>query len=273
MKCKGTIIEKKTFGKKAARSCNSRLAEHQIFCHVCGKATKALSTDLSAKQNRKEIWQEFKEIKSNYYPFAIFMILAVFSFIGASVVLGTRHFLYNNLALLFIVPLALIPFSFEENFIQKQFTIGMFFKHLKYYPKYFIFVLINILWFIFLKILCTGAFIRLATDPILHEVRLILVLYWIVIMMPAPILMVRRKMNPISAMISCYKATAQTRWQQFFILFYLFVINLIGLLTAGLGLLVTIPFSYILIERYYLQMEEYELFDTDGRGYHVQKEK
>ncbi|RLC50790.1 MAG: hypothetical protein DRH89_03880 [Candidatus Cloacimonadota bacterium] len=273
MKCKGTLFEKKTFGKKAARMCNAQLAEHQIYCNKCGTATKALSTGLSAKQNRTEAWQQFKEIKSKYYPFAIFMILAVFSFIGASVVLGTRHFLYNNLALLFIVPLALIPFSFEKDFINYPFTIGMFFKHLKHYPKYFLFVLINILWFIFLKILCTGAFIHIATDPILHEVRLILALYWIVIMLPAPILMIRRKMNPIKAMILCYKATAETRWQQFFIVFYLAVINLIGLATAGLGLLVTIPFSYILIERYFLRMDEYELFDTDGRGYYVQKEK
>lgn len=273
MKCKGTIIEKKTLGRKAERLCNTELAEHQIFCHVCGTAGKALSTGLSARQNRLEAWREFKAVKSKYYAFAIFMILAVFSLIGLSVIWGARHFLYNNLALLFIVPLALIPFSFEENFLQNHFTIGMYFKHLKYYPKFFLFVFINIIWFIFLKILCTGAFLNIATDPILHEVRLILVLYWLVIMSPAPILMIRRKMNPLKAMIKCYKATAETRWQQFFILSYLFIINLIGLAAAGLGLLVTIPFSYILLERYYLRMEEYELFETDGRGYHVQKEK
>ena len=134
MKCKGTIIEKKTFGKKAARSCHAKLAEHQIFCHVCGTATKALSTGLSARQNRLEAWEQFKEVKSKYYPFAIFMILAVFSFIGASVVLGTRHFWYNNLVLLFIVPLALIPFSFEPDFISNHFTI---LKHTFYRAQIF----------------------------------------------------------------------------------------------------------------------------------------
>ncbi|MCF7814753.1 MAG: hypothetical protein K9N09_10870 [Candidatus Cloacimonetes bacterium] len=273
MKCRGKIVEKKTFGKNKVWPCDAKLAKHQIFCHKCGTATDALSTGLSFKQNRQQAWQKFKETKSQYYPFAIFMIIAVFSWIFASVIYGTRNFLYNNLALLFITPLALIPFSFEEDFTKGPFTIGMYLKHLKYYPKYWIFTLLGIIWFIFLKILCTGAFINIATDPILHEVRFILVIYSIVIAMPIPIMMIRRNINPIKAIIVAYKAGKETRWQQFFLLLYLFFINLLGLAAVGLGLLVTIPFSYILIERYYLRMEEYELFETEGRGYHVQEEK
>lgn len=273
MKCKGTIIEKKTFGKTKKWSCDAKLATHQIFCHQCGTPTNALATGLSFKQNRQQAWQKFKETKSKYYPFAIFMIIAVFSWIFASVIYGTRHFLYNNLVLLFVSPLALIPFSFEENFTKTPFTIGKYFKHLKYYPRYWLFSLIGILWFIFLKILCTGTFLNIATDPILHEVRFVMVLYSVVIGMPIPIMLARKKINPIKAIIVAYKAGKETRWQQFFLLLYLFFINLLGLAVVGLGLLVTIPFSYILIERYYLSMEEYELFETEGRGYHVQEEK
>jgi hypothetical protein len=271
MKCKGTIFEKKSFFEKTAKKCNNKLAEHQIFCDKCGESSGVLSTDLSAKQNWKKVWQEFKEVKATYYAFAIFMIICVFSFIGLSVVMGANHFWYNNLVLLFIAPLALIPFSFESNFLEKPFTIKMFFMHAQHYPKYWLFVLINIAFFIFLKILCTGAFLNIATDPILHEVRLILVIYWITIVLPVPILMIRRKMNPFKAIIVSYKAGSETRWQQFFVVFFLFCANLAGLALAGLGLLVTIPFSYIMIERYYLRMEEFELFDTEGRGYHVQE--
>jgi len=68
-------------------------------------------------------------------------------------------------------------------------------------------------------------------------------------------------MNPIKAVVSCYKASAETRWQQFFIVFRLFVMNVIGAVFAGLGLLVTIPFSYILIEKYYKSLDEFELFE------------
>ncbi|HPR17281.1 MAG TPA: hypothetical protein PLD62_03460 [Candidatus Cloacimonadota bacterium] len=272
MKCKGTIIEKTDRGRSRKLPCDARLGEHQIFCDKCGTPTNALATGLSYAQNRRQVWQSFKEVKSGYYPFAIFMIICVFSFLVASVIFGTRNYWYNNLALLFIAPLALIPFSFEPDFMANPFTIGDFFRHLKYYPQYFLFVLINIVWFIFLKILCTGAFINIATDPILHVVRLILAVYWIVIVMPAPILMIRRKMNPFKAIAVSYKAGRETRWQQFFLLFHLLVIDAVGLAFAALGLLVTIPYSYILIERYYQKMEEYELFDTEGRGYHVQEE-
>ena len=273
MKCKGKIIEKNSLGKKKILPCDAKLAPHQIFCHKCGRPTDALSTGLSFRQNRQQAWQRFKAKKSRYYPFAIFMVIAVFSWILASVVFGTRYFLYNNLALLFIVPLALIPFSFETDFNSKPFTIVMYLKHLKYYPKFWLFTLLGILWFIFLKILCTGSFLNIATDPILHEVRLIMVLYSIVIAMPIPIMMIRKHLNPIKAAIIAYKAGKETRWQQFFLLLYLFFINLIGLAVLGLGLLITIPFSYILIEQYYSKMEEYELFETEGRGYYVQEKK
>jgi hypothetical protein len=271
MKCKGKVIEKNNLGKKKILPCDTKLAAHQIFCHKCGTPTDALSTGLSFKQNRQQAWQKFRENKSRYYRFAIFMIIVVFAWIMASVVFGTKNFWYNNLALLFIVPLSLIPFSFAPDFSGKPFTVGMFIKHLKFYPRYWLFTLLAILWFIFLKILCTGAFLNIATDPILHEVRLILVLYSIVIAMPIPIMMIRMNLNPIKAAIIAYKAGKETRWQQFFLLVYLFIINLIGLAALGLGLLITIPFSYVLIERYYLKMEEYELFETEGRGYYVQE--
>jgi hypothetical protein len=273
MRCKGNIVEKNFWGKTRQYACNEQLAEHQIFCHKCGTSTKALNTDLSFSQNRRETWAEFTKIKAKYYTFAIFLIVIVFSLLGLSIIYGSKYYWYNNLALLFIIPFALIPFSFPPDFMKSPFKIKFFFSHLKYYPIFWFFTLMNILFYFFLKIICTGFLLNLATDPILHWVRLILAIYWIVIVMPAPLLIIRRKMNPIKAIIICYKAGSETRWQQFFVLLYLLAINFVGLLPFGLGLLVSIPFSYVLIERYYQKMEEYELFDTQGRGYHVQKEK
>jgi hypothetical protein len=37
--------------------------------------------------------------------------------------------------------------------------------------------------------------------------------------------------------------------------------NIIGAAMAGFGLLITIPFTYILIEKYYHSLDEFELFD------------
>jgi len=269
MKCKGMKKEKTKNGKKIEVKCNTELDQHAIFCHVCGEPTGALSGPLSAKKNYKEVWNKFNANKSKYYPFAIFIILTSFLLIYLGVFFSDNlaesfkvdHYIFTNLMLLILVPFTLIPFSFEENFLKKPFTISMYLKGLKYYPQFFLLVLVNILYFLVLKILCTGYLLGITVDPILHPVRLILVLYWITITFPTVFLIIRKKMNPIKAVISCYKASAETRWQQFFIVFRLFVMNIIGALLAGLGLLVTIPFSYILLEKYYMSLDEFELFD------------
>jgi len=269
MKCSGMRKEKTKNGRKIEVKCNTELDKHAIFCKVCGQPTGALSGPLSAKLNYQDVWSKFKPIKSQYYPFSIFIVLTSFLLIGLGIFFSNElaesfkisHYLFTNLMLLFLVPFTLIPFSFEENFVEYSFKTSMYFNSLKYYPKFFLFVLVNILYFLLLKILCTGFILGITVDPILHPVRFILVLYWITITFPAVLLIVKKKMNPIKAVISCYKASAETRWQQFFIVFRLFVMNVIGAVFAGLGLLVSIPFSYILIEKYYQSLDDFELFE------------
>lgn len=262
MKCKGKIKERTGSGKLMTRFCNEKLEEHQIFCHKCGEPTEALSGPLSAKENLKQVWIEFKKVKAKFYPFSIFIILTAFLLIGLAVYFTRGNYFQTNLALLIFVPFALIPLSFDENFISNHFTINMFFSKLKYYPIFFLFTLINIIYFALMKIICTGYSLNIAVDPILHIVRLIMVLYWIAIIVPTPILMIRKKMNPVSAIILSIKSGKETRWQQFFIAFIVFVLNIVGVLLIGLGLLVTIPLSFVLIERYYLRMDEFELFEN-----------
>ncbi len=269
MKCNGMRKEKTKNGRKIDVRCNTELDKNAIFCKVCGQSTGALSGPLSAKVNYQEVWGKFKPIKSQYYSFSIFIVLTSFLLIGLGIFfskdlaesLKIDHYLFINLMLLILVPLTLVPFSFQENFIEYPFKISMYFNSLKYYPKFFLLVLVNILYFLLLKILCTGYILGITVDPILHPVRFILVLYWITITFPAVLLITRKKMNPLKAVVSCYKASAETRWQQFFIMFRLFLMNIIGAAFAGLGLLVTVPFSYILIERYYQSLNEYELFE------------
>ena len=260
MKCKGKFKERTKGGNLVTRTCNEKIEEHQIFCHKCGEPTDALSGPLSAKENLKQVWSEFKPVKAKFYPFSIFIILTAFLLIGLAVYFTRGNYFQTNLALLFIVPFALIPLSFDENFISNHFTINMFFSKLKYYPIFFLFTLINIVYFALMKIICTGYSLNIAVDPVLHIVRLIMVLYWIAIIVPAPVLMIRKKMNPVKAIIVSYKAGKETRWQQFYIAVFVFVLNIVGVALIGLGLLVTIPLSYILIERYYLRMDEFELF-------------
>jgi len=263
MKCKGKIKGKTKNGRTEMRVCNYELSEHDIFCPKCGEPTKALSGPLSAKENWKIAWQEFKPIKGKYLPFSIFIILTAFLLTGLAVYFTNGKYWLQNAVLLFIVPLTLIPLSFESDFLTRPFTVGDYFKSLKHYPKYFLFVLINIIYFLLLKIICDGFMLNIVIDPILHLVRFIMVLYWIAIVVPAPILMIRRKMNPFKAVVVAYKAGSETRWQQFYIALFAFLANLVGAVLLGLGLLVTIPFTYIILERYYRKMDEFELFEPN----------
>lgn len=81
-------------------------------------------------------------------------------------------------------------------------------------------------------------------------------------MFPAPLVMKRQKVGAFKAIVICYKASAETRWQQFFTTLYVALANFWGALIFGLGLLRSISFSYLLIERYYRKMREYKLFET-----------
>ncbi len=266
-KCKGTLVIKQN-GKKIKKKCNYELSEYDIFCPVCGEPTDALSKDLSAKQNIKEVWKEYNPIKAKYFAFSIFMLFTAFLLIFLSFLLKEQissllHinvYFTENILYLITIPLALIPFASEENFIKNPLTIGEQIKNLKYYPKMFLFVFFNLLYFFLLKVICAGYLLNVLVDPILHIVRLILVIYWLVIVMPAPLLITRLNMNPVTAIIKSYKASAETRWQQFFILIYLFLINVLGFATIA-GSLISIPLSYILIEKYYFAMNKFKLFD------------
>lgn len=269
MKCKGMRKEKTKNGRKIDVRCNTELDKHAIFCKKCGHPTDALSGHLSAKMNYKEVWKKFKPIKSQYYSFSIFIILTSFLLIGLGIFFSKDlaesfkidHYIFTNLMLLILIPFTLIPFAFKENFTDNPFKIAMYFQALKYYPRFFLLVFVNILYFLILKILCTGYILGITIDPILHPVRFILVLYWITITFPAVLLIIRKNMNAIKSVITCCRASTETRWQQFFVVFRLFLMNIVGVAFAGLGLLITIPFTYILIEKYFQSMDEFELFE------------
>jgi len=256
-------------GRKVDEKCGAELDEHAIFCDVCGKSTNALSTGLSAKENFKSVWNEFKELKEKYYSFSIFITLTAFLSIILGIIFRLKlaeavhlsPYFFTNLMLLFLVPFTLIPFAMKKDFLVNHFTIKSYIENLKYYPHFFLLVLMNILYFALLKILCTGYQLKIIVDPILHLVRFVLVFYWIAIMFPLPLVMFRKKVNPIKSAIMCYKASAETRWQQFFIIIQIVLINIFGFGLFGVGLIISIPLTYILIERYYHQLDEYELFN------------
>lgn len=273
MKCQGLVKKENKRGQKITALCGHELEETAIFCPVCGEPTAALKTGLSAYQNLKESWNTFMAVKGKFLGFAVFMILVPLLINIAGFLLVKDSYLQTNLFLLFSLPLLLIPFSLPGPYSGNPMSIKSYLRHLAYYPNYLFFIFLSILYFFVLKVVCTGFLLNLATDPILNLVRLILIIYWLVIISPAPLLMARKKINPVQAVITCYQAGDQTRWQQFYLLLCLLLINILGAALAGLGLLVTLPFTYFTLEKYFLSMKDYKLFDIKAGRYRAQAEK
>ncbi|MBN1327514.1 MAG: zinc ribbon domain-containing protein [Candidatus Cloacimonetes bacterium] len=265
MQCKGEILEKNKLGNKVNRTCNEKLKEHAIFCPVCGTPTAALKTDLSALQNLRQGWDEFRMIIGRIFPFSIFMAIIALGLPVLALYLGSGDYFRTNLFLLLTVPFALVFFTLVDQFQAGSFQIGMYVKNLKYYPAFFLFTMINILYYILLKIICTGYLLNLATDPILHLVRFIMAIYWMAIILPVPYLMIEIEKNPLKAILLAYKAGSETRWQHFFLLVFILLINFIGMLLAGVGLFITLSFSYYLIYKYSAMMRNYELFNKPDK--------
>lgn len=255
MKCKG-IDKRETRRHSKTIYCNTELHPHQIFCHVCGHPTAALKTDLSARQNLKDTLKNRKNENSRHLMLGV--VLSLFFYISAAIIIffTLDNYLLTNLVLLITVPVLLVPFAQKGDLTFTTFKKVFF----KFYPVYWVFVLMAEIYFFLLKVICAGYLLDIMIDPVLHIVRLIMVIYGIVCALPAILLIGEQKMCPFKALIVAIKSGYETRWQQFFTIFYVFVINAVGILALLAGLLVSLPLSYQLIRNYYLRMVDYELF-------------
>src|SRR5690554_1584517 len=249
--------KKKLKHEMVCSKCYKELQSSDLFCHECGEPTRVLKEDLSARRNWQATWADFKDHKGDSYPFAIFFVFVVLVPLFLIVYFLRDSYLMTNLALLFILPLAFIPCAVPITKEGVAITIGNYFRNLKYYPVLFLFVLVTIVYFFLLKPITTSV------DPILNLVRLIMVLYWLAIVVPYPYLLCRKKVNPLKGLLLVYRGGKETRWQQFFTYIYLALVNVLGLALLGIGLLVTIPYTFTVLERFYLQMERLGLFDQE----------
>ncbi len=267
IRCKG-INKSKTKKLGKTQYCNADIHPHQIYCHICGEPTPVLKTYLSAFRNFKATWQ----IQQKEYPqtlgLGLLLTLAVYIPIAIIVILLWNNYWMTNLALLFVVPLALLPFAQRNDL-----TVKNFLSCLKYYPHYWFFVLLAELYLFILKVICTGYLLNIMVDPVLHIVRLIMVLYGIVCVITVPYLISEKGVFVVKAIFASIKAGHETRWQLFFTAVQIFVINILGAVCLLAGLLFTLPFSYLLIRNYYLQMMEYELFISPNPTFKLDKNR
>lgn len=254
MRCSAKIKDKTT--KKGYRICGNDLDDKAIFCDVCGRPTNALKEGLSGWNNFKSVIKLFPEIfKIHYFKGIIAAILILL------IAFGIIFKINFNSQLLFLIVLSVVSALILQVLFSESVLFSFSIKgFIREYSAFLKFVLINILYFNLLKILCTGFLLNVATDPILHIIRLILVIYWLVIILPVPVLIAKGRGDILNVIIESYKAGKETRWQQFFLLVFIAGLNIIGLLTI-VGLALTLVAGFLMIKMYVKNMKEYRLFD------------
>jgi hypothetical protein len=242
--------------------CNEKLAPHDLWCIKCGKRTEALSKELSAVKSLKETWKKYKPVKGHNLPVGIIATLT--GIIPLAVLIWILNFALpdmpvwqlttmNAVIWTFFIPVLLVPFkvicSIDD---EKVSTLG-FFTSFKSYPNYFFLTFLSVLFYVIIFFLCKG-------DPILNLVWLVLVLYWIAIVMPVPVLMMSYSINAWKAVKMSYKHGGDVRWNIFLMVLILAIINAIAAVLFVIGLAITVPFTWFAIRDYVYKMIELEVF-------------
>lgn len=254
------------------KKCNSRLAEHDIWCVSCGAQSPLVKNELSAWKSLKETRVKLKAKTAEMVPATGFSIIlgiipiAIISWIfhqyihteGTGqllIIIAAKSLLYSLFAPFVIIPMAVIGSSDDYRLKLRDLLLK-----LKDYPRYLLFCLLNALFGVIVYLICFG-FPGFASDPILRLVWIVLLNYWAAIVLPAPIIMERRSMNPLKAIILSYRHFHDVRWNLYLLALVLGILNLAAFAIAIFPLLFSLPLSYFAIRDYVKLLEQYELLD------------
>lgn len=245
--------------------CNEKTAPHDIWCIKCGKQTDVIANDLSAVKSLKSSWKQYSAIKGNNFPIGIIaaltgvlptLILIWLQNFGLSSLPPWQALLISNLTWLLFLPVLLLPFSMVAKKDVTVFSLADFWRAFSSYPRYLGLSLITVLFYLIIHFVCQG-------DPILNLVWLVLVLYWIAIILPIPVLMERMQSNPYAMLKKVYLTAGDLRWNIFLLGFILFIVNLLAAAFLLVGLIITLPFSWIAIRNYTDKLIDFEVFDAE----------
>jgi hypothetical protein len=265
MKCKGIIKDKKNTSNKKPKICNAVIDDHAIFCPYCGTPTQALKNELSAQKVFREGIKDFRSTSLKFTVTGIFLMIITLITLYLVFFVTAKLYYVNNLVILFLVPFLLIPFGFNWKSDNMRLSFRNYLAGLKNYPRLWLFILMNLIYYFLLKVICTGFLLSVATDPILHLVRLILAIYWLAVVFAVPYLILKKKIPLYKALKISYQAGSETRWQHFFLLIFIAILNLIAIIPLGLGLIFTLPVSYKIIDQYYRNLDEFQLFTSERK--------
>ncbi len=256
------------------KKCNVKLASHDIWCASCGAQSPIVKTDLAAMKSLGQSREKLSGKISSLVPAMGFPIIlgaipiAALIWIFANYInndVSTIGRLLLNLSLKSILlsifmPLLLLPFSEISNTEDYKLSLREMMQSLKNYPKYFVFSIINSFVVILFYLICFG-FPGFASDPILRLVFIVLINYWIAIVLPAPVLMERKNLNPLKAIVTSYRHFHDVRWNIYLLALVLGLLNSLAFVLFIFPMLFSLPLSYFAIRDYTVRLEEYELLD------------
>jgi hypothetical protein len=252
--------------------CNTRLANHDIWCLNCHRQSGLVKHELSALQSLKRTWDAFAPSRGMNVPLAVPAIILglipiaiLVWLLNTNLILSTGTALQLVLSLVIkslvfsiFIPFVLIGFSAVSS--QPGYQAGKAALPLSFrsYPRYLMFSLMNCLYYVIIYLICFG-FPGFGSDPILRLVWIVLVNYWIALVLPVPVLMERRELGFWEALKLSYRHFHVVRWNIYLMVLILFAINSIAGLLFILPLAITLPFSWFAIRDYTDLLLEYEL--------------
>jgi len=243
--------------------CEAKTAIHDLWCVKCGKPTGVIKNELSAMASLKATWNSYTPYKGANAPVGILATLIgiiplLLTYIFAHLILTGfpewQSVLMTAGLWVFILPLALIPLDTVSRKADYRITVGDFFSSFRKYPLYWFFSLLISLFYVAIYFICKG-------DAILNLVWLVLVQYWVVIIMPVPIIMAQLGLSPLQAIARAYRKCGDVRWNIYLLLIVLTIVNALACLFLLVGLIITVPFTWFAIRDYTTKLIEYEIFD------------
>lgn len=246
------------------RFCNERLAPHDLWCVKCGKRTEVLNRDLSATKSLNESWKKFKPLKGQNLPVGIVATLT--GIIPLIILIWVLNYAFPFMAKLgqmsmhiivwtFFIPVLVVPFREVCRSDGYTLTTKAYMSSFKAYGQYLVFSFISVVFYVTIFFVCKG-------DPILNLVWLVLVLYWVAIALPVPVLMQRYQINAWEGIRISYKRAGDVRWNIFLMVIILFITNVLAAAALVIMLAVTIPFTWFAIRDYVDKLIEFEVFES-----------
>lgn len=252
--------------------CNSRLADHDVWCMNCHRQSGLVRNELAAILSLKRTWDAYKQVRGQNVPLATPAILLgmiplaiIVWVLNTSLALPSDTALklvlamiVNSAVLSIFIPFTLIGFKAVCEVPGYEAGKSLLASALKAYPRYLVFSLLNCLYFVVIYLICFG-FPGFGSDPILRLVWLVLINYWVALVLPVPVLMERRKLSFLKALRLSYRHFHVVRWNIYLLSLVLFVINALAGLLFIVPLVITLPLSWFAIRDYTDLLLDYEL--------------